>query len=864
MKLKNIALAIALLLSTSVYAQQGKLHITAQVSDDAIQLNWIYLDYDSFLEEVKAGYTVVRSASNSQPSMTKEVICADKAFFEANEEEGIMAAVGELLYNGKFDFPPSESLDPAQMRYSYIGYEASIRPAVAAAVGLGYVDDAVQPGQVYTYTVTSKHTGQSASITVSLDSGTTLSPPGTYPKFDFPNGQSLSTMVALADPTIPDLIAVTARAYEDSLVLRWGPSTYGLWLAGMRDGYEVYRSDGAGDMILLKTVYPWSREQIDESISHDTMAMFAASSVLSKGIPQGSETLDFFERSTAAENYFGFTLMAADQSPLAADVLGLRYVDTSVEPGKFYNYEIRTKSLTTPLLYGDIIVENTRVIPDKPSGFWARSGEKAITLLWDKSPNNNFTSYEVSASVDSTDFEPLHDAPLLFIKTDVDPSSRYSFTDSLGDGIDKKYYQLRGKDGFGEWSAVATAVGYKVDRTLPAAVTNFEGEYDVDTKIISMTWDASISDDVIGYQIYSADSPNDDFYALSLELGPDSTAYTWDISSLNRESGFFFKVASIDKNYNLSYSLPLYVGVPDHIPPLPPTEVEGRIDSTGKVEVIWKNSESTDVTGYYIYWSDSRSEEFLSVNSKPLDDNYITWDIIDTSLNEYLFVCIRAQDANYNKSDVSEVIMLDRPDYVPPVKPFVEFIEMDNGSLDIFWQPSLSIDVEGQIIYYRQLQAQDTSWVVLDTLPALLSNYQYAPGVYGKDIGFALQAYDEAGNMSGYSNMYKVNVPFPSDLYQLDLDEAKGSGRSSSVSLRWEVDDRLIIDSLEYSIEIFRSTGTQEPLPYTVVSPAQDSFTDTEVSPDVLYNYAVRIRYSNGWQGAISKVASVLLSKSTN
>lgn len=845
--------------------------LNAKVSDNVVNISWYPENQKIWSDLMTVGYSVSRQTIDTDGKVLSEstilsnkVMRKDSAWFTKNSnlEGGLMRPVKALLYDKKFDFPGNGEMSSLDMKYNYLVYESTIRPVVADALGLGFSDSKPEKNKRYRYTVKSLDGRLSGFVDITNAEGSFVTYPSDYQAdFVFPDGKSLSEMQELSKPFVLNAIIGLGRPKLDSIILRWGPSTQEIWRNAMRDGYEIYRSSEGQGKKLIATVFPWKESEFRSIPLSDSLALLAASIVKDKGIPQMVGDMDFYEQSSMAANYFGFALFTADRSPMAADILGLRYVDKDVEAGKTYIYEINSKRLVSTFPLQDIIVANhwSPVLP--PEGFHISRGEKSVTLKWlAGSELTNYGTYIVErSSYRDTLYEVLTETPLVFLNEPGRPTAYYTYKDSLEENSTIYFYRVKGSNAFGEWSEYAEGYGAGVDLTPPIAVSLKSGTYNKEKNEISITWQENKrASDLESYQVLLANDPEGTYSAVSPFLPVSDTSFVLKTEGLELDESFYFAIVSRDSSGNETRSIPRFVNVPDHTPPLPPAGIKALIDSTGLVQVTWEDSPSKDTEGYWIYFSNSQSEELTAINDYLFKGNSYSWNIPAKSLTKNMYVCVKAEDENYNKSDASEIIKVRRPDKIPPAKAVMLPVEMEENQIKLTWVESSSEDLVGYILYSKNTSAGDTGWMIIDTLSKGQFNYTVRPDSFENYYNFCIKAYDDFDNLSDYSNHVQGKLPFPSNEYAAT--EVRVSQNKTLVDLKWKpVRLSKQTEMIGFSYEIYKSSGESEPELLTKVSSFQNDFTDRNVKSNVLYNYAIRVKFDNNWTGDLSEVKSILI-----
>lgn len=843
---------------------ESDLILQVRTDDNATTITWLPVQPEQWNAQLSKGYQLIRTetdqdgkAIGSPQTLGQNILPKDTTWFNQNGHlvEDMMSAIGAILHGEAFTTQADGQGMSIADKHSYIVAEAENYSEVATAVGLGFLDNTRDKNKTYQYVVKSMDGQLMQTLIASAGNGFTQEPATQRINYQWPNNTSLSKMLSQMKPAEEvNRIALITRTYGDSIVLRWGPTTPKLWGEAMRNGYEIYRQISADSTEKVADVFPWKEEQFTESILEDSMALAAAAILQQYGKKQAD--LDPLERAMVFETQFGFALYAADRSAFAADILGLRYVDKNVVEGASYLYTIRTKTVPSPFFWGESLAKNVSEAVNAPVGLEIIPGDQSIKLEWGLA-ENKFSAYVVERSEDGQNFEVLTENPLVFASTKDVNIIKGFYQDEAVENNKKYYYRIKGSTSFGNWSDYATIEGQASDLTPPAAPYLNPVKYDQATKIFSITWeDNAPAADLAGYQVLLADEYDGVYGAISEVLEPGTFNYEFKLPEDDQDRDFNFKISSIDELGNTSQSDFSNAIVPDLIAPEPPTVLEGFIDSTGIVTVSWEPSSSKDTRGYWLYWSDRPDQEMTIVNDKLIEGLSHSWQIEKVTLNKKIYFCLRAEDNVYNRGVVSEVIEVKRPDYVPPVTPFITAVTATDTTTVINWNLSSSTDVKEQFIYRKNITNGEVEWEKIQTVSATATRFEDVTVRIGQSYNYAIKAIDDSGNLSEISNSKSAAIAFPFNNvlvsnFNIDSDKA-------STDLLWEfAPSQKDLTDKKYQFDIFRSTGGGA-LEYYTSSPTP-SFKDEKVNKNVLYNYAVRVHFDNGWTGDLSEVKSVII-----
>jgi uncharacterized protein len=841
--------------------------IKAVATDSGIYIHWFPSDANEWKDGLSTGYTISRKLDNGDNTDFKErlIIPKDQNWFKANvkPEDGVLYPIGEILYNPDFSLPATGNNDTWSLKYNYIVYEATQNQEVANIVGLGFYDQSSVKGAKYIYTIKHNKSGQTKDISISAESGSEKKEPKDFEhNFSFPDGNSLSYMYQLSKPFVLNAIIGKARPKLDSIVLRWGPTTPEIWRYAITDGYDIYRTDTDNVSKKIASVFPWNEARFRQIPSRDTLALLAASFVKDKGQPQKMEKENFFEKANMASNYHGFALMMADRSALAADILGLRYVDRDVKPGEVYIYSIETKRLESNLPSIDIRVVNEYEPLLAPEGFSILKGEKQVTLKW--LSNSNLTKYgsyviERASEKDSI-FQILTDPPLVFVKEPSISQPYYTFMDSLSNNKIVYRYRVRGSNAFGEWSEYAYGIGYGIDKTPPDAVNIQSGNYEEDSTRLRISWKLPTKlSDIMYHQVFLSDNQEYNYSAISTELSPMDSVFYLNVNDMDTDRPFYFKVMTKDSSGNEAMSVVRYVSVPDLEKPEAPKNLKVTIDSLGMIFASWSPSTSQDVEGYYIYYSNDDGTDLTTHNDFLHKETTYSWSIPLNSLTKSIYIGVKAEDDNFNRSFISDIIKLRRPDTIAPPRPFLSQLLIEDEMVYLQWKRSSASDVEKYIIYRKIIGDSTQHWIVLDTVSN--NNLEYYDGNFPDDtaLEYAIKAMDDFNNESLISNAIPIKTPFPGSKYLINFQKVEANP-NMLVEIVWNtLDVKGLNIQHPFKYQLFRSVGNEELKLYKEIDHNSSNYSEIVDMKNVLYNYAIRVKFDHDKVGNLSEVKSVLI-----
>lgn len=675
-------------------------------------------------------------------------------------------------------------------------------------------------------------------------------------------GRDILKKINQVDTSGTEQLLLYSKAYNDSIVLRWIPTTYLLWESAKKNGITIKRGTSQSDMIQIGTVFPVPKEKINRELVKKDSVAYVAENLL-YGIKNRGNQTGFVNVYKENQEILNLSLLTSEFSATAANILGFRFVDKNIEKGKIYFYEISIPGINITSNTAEILNEKQKDIT--PLNFRIIPGDNNLILQWPKDFNKqSFNYYWIERSEDNKNFTTILSAPLLFMYQDEDNSPVFNYADSTEMVNGRKYYyRLFGGNSFGEYSLPATASGIPRDLTPPPPPDNIKVTFNDDANEFEITWDIDIENtpsDFAYYQVMMSREQNENYIAVSPKLGLSDFAYTYNLASRTEEmeGRYYFVIDCYDVAGNKSQSGDETSFVPDYTNPYAPDSLSGYVDSLSIVHLSWKRSTSKDVRGYWLYWGNSLSEELALVSKDILKDTTYQYYIPEKSLNKKIFYVVRAEDYAYNRSEVSNIAAVRRLDKVPPVKPAIRSIQTDSMMMKINISLSTSDDVRYYELYRSGSSGKDTAWVRLDTLWGQ-SVFIDQTAMLNTSYLYKIRAVDSTGNTSLFSPIKTGMLKVKSDVSKITDFTVKQASKMKQVVLVW---NEVIPEKLKnepFSFEVFRSDGQGGVKYHKTVPASSRTLEDPNLQSGVLYNYAVRIRYDNGWTSELSEVKSILI-----
>ncbi|MDH7445513.1 fibronectin type III domain-containing protein [Aquimarina sp. 2201CG14-23] len=654
-------------------------------------------------------------------------------------------------------------------------------------------------------------------------------------------------------------VKVIARAQEDRILIRWVLNTPVSWRKGNRYGYTLERYTISRNRKTLpspekliigqdfKPLPMMEWENIAETSDNGAImaqALWGETFV----VEGGSGLASIINRAEEQQQRFAFGLYAADQNFEIAQKAGLGYIDTSVKPNEKYLYKVISNIPESELKTKEggvfIGIIDYEPLPE-PVDFVGVFQDGATLLSWNsKLLKNTYNSYIVERSEEGGVFKQLDDIPYATINKEKKENIRTIYIDSITNN-QSYMYRIKGISSFGEVGPVSNVVvgeGKKVLKYVPRLKTkNIKSDSEVE-----LTWDfpEEGNDDITGFTLKRSETDRGAYKPVVYNI--PSTARKISYDKLRTTN--YFKITAIGKNNNQRDSFSMLVQPIDSIPPEKPIGLEGKVDSTGVVELKWTSNTEEDLMGYRIYRGNLKNEEFSQLTQSP-HKNYTFRDTVKVkSLNSKVYYRIIAVDQRYNMSEPSEILELIKPDIIPPTSPVFKSYEIIDGIVHLEWANSSSEDVEAHYIYRKA--KEDPNWNLVFQSPKFKNeNYQDKNVEEGKYYSYTILARDINGLESAPAP--PISLIIPNTTLKPSVKGFYGSVNTydKTILLSWRSKNEDVS-----SFELFRAVNDQPSSLYKVLPAGTKRFSDAGLTINSTYKYIIRAVF---YDGTYSKYSTI-------
>lgn len=566
-------------------------------------------------------------------------------------------------------------------------------------------------------------------------------------------------------------VMVNARAQKDKILIRWAINSPIEWQKANKKGFVITRTTVLRDGAVLPkpekiklTAKPLLPEPLDswlDMVQKDNNAAIIAQSIYGEsfevtGAKEG-ELSKIVSMADELDQRYTFALYAADMSFEGAVKAGWGFVDTNVKKNEVYAYQVSVfespKVKESSYLIG---LKDYTVLP-APTDFIAIPEDKKVLLSWDyETFKRIYTSFIVEKSSDGINYAPISNTALVNLNDKEDhPSKTMYYADTLSVNDKVYHYRLYGITSFGEKGELTkpiTTTGI-ANLVTPARLSDYSI---INSNEVNLEWEyPKEAEGVIqGYEINLADNDKGPYKVISKIIPPSERKLSY------KESLFpsnYFTISVVGKNNQRLTSQSMLVQPVDSIPPVKPIGLEGVIDSLGVVRLKWKPNLEKDLRGYRILKANTANEEFVDIYHKSYEGNDYKDSVSLKMTNSKVYYRIAAEDMRFNISEPSDVLVLDKPDKIPPAAPIFKDYDNKEGKVHLKWIRSYSEDVAGYSL--RRREKGQEKWLEIKQINDTIQEFTDDKVENKKIYQYAILAKDKSNNWSSLDHStITVNV----------------------------------------------------------------------------------------------------------
>ena len=651
-------------------------------------------------------------------------------------------------------------------------------------------------------------------------------------------------------------VQLKGKSNGTEILLRWAPTTPVVWQYANTYGYTLERVTMMENGKILRNkklevlgvFKPAPLASWEVAVDKDDYVAVAAQSIYGEGFSVtetfSSEMVRAINQAREIENRFSFALFASDMSGEAAQLSGLFYRDEEVYNDFQYLYRLYPNipadllpTDTATLLIGLEDEIELPIINDVDVQF----GDLMVELSWGTIWNGYYGGYWVEKSTGGGPFQSISNVPIVQATNTEIP--RIFVYDSLaGNGL-KYEYRVIGVDHFGEKgppSVPVSGVGKPEFQGVPLIDRVIETEQGV-----RVEWDVPESSESL-IKSFDLLRQNQSNKMNELIIGEITANQRTVIDSLPQSSNYYI-IRATDKYGRSVNSFPFFFQLDDSIPPAPPRNFTGVIDTTGLVHLKWDQNSENDLFGYKLYVSNFTDSEFIQVPGPIIIQPHFTDTINLETLTEKIYYQLRALDSRFNSSEPSETLELKKPDRIPPLPPVFTNIKADSLGIHLSWKGSPSKDVISYYLYRRSEAEED--WTFIERFdPADSINEFLDAKIDGRlTYGYTFIAVDD--------DRLESRPAEPITAKALDIPQQIFTGvfsfvdaENKAVSLSWEASNKAVS-----SFQIYKSKNGESLSLFRVVEGSTYALKDKFDPSDEFIEYQLLATFKDGRKSGFSK-----------
>ncbi|WP_075341849.1 fibronectin type III domain-containing protein [Tenacibaculum agarivorans] len=662
------------------------------------------------------------------------------------------------------------------------------------------------------------------------------------------------------DPTIQ----ILSRIQKDRVLLRWAASTPSAWKKTNKTGFVLEKYVLARDGKRLSSLEKvWTKpikadplETWEELVKTDNNAAVIAQAIFGDSfyVSGGKTTqlMDIYNLSNEITQRFSFSLVAAEANFEAAKKAGWGYVDTELKANEKYVYKIKSAVTSEKQsIKGTAVIVSLQDYQKLPEPIDLRGifGDKSVVLTWEYELFKRiYTSYSIERSEDGVNFKALSKEPIVNLNDIPNaPAKRMFYIDSLASNDKTYYYRVNGVTSFGEKSGYSKVISGKGSPILPYTPRITDVKLTKNANEAAIFWDfPKKGEDIIQkFQLLIASKDEGPY-----KIGMDNIGVTKRkliVSQLDASN--YIKIKAIGKNpKQQKTSFSTLVQPVDTIPPAVPIDLEGKIDSLGVVRVSWKQNEESDLLGYRIFRGFTQEEEPSQITKSPVEINSFIDSVEVENLNSRVFYQVVAVDKRFNHSEKSSVLILEKPDVIPPTAPVFSDYTIEDGKIQLHWIRSSE---EGEVTHelIRKDLTDNSEWNTVfktkDTIQQFVDKQLQNNHTYR----YHIRAIDKVGLQSKPSTPLTIQAEVSEVITGIKGLNYIVNRVTNQIELFWRANEKEIS---EYTL--YKQLKADKPSTWRVLPSTVKKVIDKEVSPNETYIYHVRASLVNG---EFSKVKTI-------
>ncbi|WP_422091813.1 hypothetical protein [Tenacibaculum ovolyticum] len=644
------------------------------------------------------------------------------------------------------------------------------------------------------------------------------------------------------------LVQILARVQKDKILLRWAANNAIAWQKTNTNGFilekYVFSREGKRlpslEKIWEKKIKKAPLQTWKEIVEKDNNAAVIAQALFGESFFIGGgndgQLADIYNLVNENEQRFSFSLLAADMSFEAAKKAGWGFEDNEVKPNEKYVYKIKPAILDYLAIKGTATIVGIKDYEPLPAplDFQGIFGDKNVILTWEYQLFKSiYTSYNLERSIDSVNFMPLSKEPLVNLNDKPNaPAKRMFFIDSLASNTKKYYYRVNGISPFGEKGLYSNVISGQGKPILPYTPRISDVQLTKNTNEAIISWEFPKKGEYLlqKFQLLIAAKDSGPY-----QVGVDSILPSKRKLTYNKlQAANYVKIKAIGKHSkHEKTSFSTLIQPIDSVPPAVPTVLTGAIDSLGIVKISWKQNIEPDFLGYKVFRGFLKDEEASPITVSPIPLNKFIDTVTVKNLNSKVYYSVVAVDKRYNHSEKSTVLVLEKPDVIPPTSPVFSGYKVIRSSIILKW--IRSSEEECTHILSRKNLTKQTPWKDILVTSDTLQTYTDTKLAANQKYRYRIKAIDKAELISIPSTPITITIADVMPKVYIKGFDYIVNRETNQIELYWRANEKKLV---EYTI--YKQLKEEQPTTWRILPSTIKKVIDTEVSPNEIYIYHIR------------------------
>ncbi|GAA4272487.1 hypothetical protein GCM10022258_17810 [Aquimarina gracilis] len=662
-------------------------------------------------------------------------------------------------------------------------------------------------------------------------------------------------------------VKVIGKVTKDAIMLRWGVTTPLAWKYANQYGFTIERKTIVRDGALLTTpevkkmttspILPKPMMEWESFTNQDNNAAIAAQAIYGESFnvdleQGGDDIVSIINKAEALEQRFSFALFAADQNFEVAKFSGLAFIDKDVKAGEKYLYRVYTAIPPEKIQvkFGGVYLglDDFQPLPE-PKDFVGIFNDKNVMLSWNFALlRKQYNNYIIERSDDSgKTFKALEDIPIANMgEREKNPSDRMFYVDSLPSNNKEYFYRIKGISPFGEVGPASKTISGSGTKALIYNPAITEAKLMSDNSSAMITWEFPEEglESIAYFQLNRSNQVKNNYQVVIPNISKNTRSIQYsDLEPIN-----YFTITAVGVNGAKRASFPQMVQPEDDIPPAVPIGLTGTIDSTGVVQLNWQMNTEADFLGYRVFRANLENEEFTQITFRTIPQSKIVDTVKIKTLNSKVYYKVQSFDKRFNPSDFSEVLVLKKPDIIPPTQPVFKSFKADKGVVALEWITSSSEDAVKTLIY-RKEKGGELPWELIADVNLPENSFKDFSAKPTVKYLYTMVTMDESGLESEPVTPLTITLPDNQPKPEIDKFSALVNREEKKIDLSWRYKAEGVV---EYSL--YKAEEEGKPTLYKVFEVKQESFTDKNLRINSKYTYLLQAVFSSGAKSPIKKI----------